>query len=129
MNPAIEFPDADPMYGIINCNSNPVRGIRVKIGSLTGVQVGAVLKLSWLGYKDREGKEPIPETATSLNHFVTPEDINKGLIKTIGDYYKHIKPIRDGSARAAYTINGGESTKAHVQVVLVDAAGDFCPEE
>ncbi|EJM22222.1 hypothetical protein PMI21_00033 [Pseudomonas sp. GM18] len=122
----ITFPDA--FNGSIICRSNPINGIRVKLEPLTGVQIGAVLKLSWLGFSDDAGTSPIPDTETSLNHFVTKSDIADGVEKTIGDYFQHIKPIRNGSARASYTINGGSPTFADIRVRLVNAVGETCDE-
>ena len=128
MKSSISFPDVDQEFGLINCSSNPMAGIRVAIGPLKGFKVGDVLNLSWEGFSDSELTVPVPETLSSLNHFVVQDDIDNGLEKTIGDYFKHIKPIRDGWGKASYAINGNESTQASVRVVLLNAAGQTCDE-
>ena len=122
----ITFPDAE--NGVINCRSNPMGGVRVKVRLLPGTQIGAVLKLDWQGYSDRAGEQLIPGTQTSLNHFITESDIANGVEKTIGDWSAHIKPIKNGSARVTNTINGGGGGDALVQVRLLNAAGQSCDE-
>jgi hypothetical protein len=124
----ITFPDAVTLPGgtrVITCESNPQAGVKIQIGPLTGVQIGAVLKLSWQGYNQNGA---IPGTSTSLTHFVTEADTSEGLQKTISDYTNHIKPIRDGSAGVAYTINGGAPTAVEIKVLLLDSAGQTCDE-
>ncbi|MGG2020545.1 hypothetical protein AB1J88_10970 [Pseudomonas sp. S8] len=122
----ITFPDAKD--GVINCRSNPMGGVRVKVRLLPDTQIGAVLKLNWQGYTDQAGKQPIVGTETSLKHAITSEDISEGVVITVGDWSTHIKPIKDGSARATYAINGGEVGDALVQVRLLNAAGQSCDE-
>ncbi|WP_095191938.1 hypothetical protein [Pseudomonas sp. Irchel 3E19] len=122
----ITFPDA--VRGVINCSSKPMDGVKVKIGPLTDTPEGAVLKISWQGFSDSEGQTPIPGANTSLNHFVTPGDVANGLEKTIGDWIPHIKPIKNGSARVTYTINGGGGNTASVLVRLLNASNQSCDE-
>jgi hypothetical protein len=127
MKSSISFPDVHPEFGI-NCSSNPMEGIRVAIGPLNGFRVGDVLNLSWEGFSDPELTKPVPETLTSLNHFVVQDDIDNGLIKTIGEYYQHIKPIRIGWGKASYAINGNQPTQASVRVHLLNGVGQTCDE-
>ncbi|PTT33367.1 hypothetical protein [Pseudomonas sp. HMWF021] len=122
----ITFPGA--INGVISCRSTPQNGVKIKVGPLSGVQIGAVLKLDWQGYSDKAGEQPIPGTQTSLNHFITESDIANGIEKTIYDWSAHIKPIKDGSARVTYTINGGGGKNALVQVRLLNGAGQSCDE-
>lgn len=122
----ITFPDA--FDGVIICDSNPMNGVRVQIGPLTGAQIGGVLKITWQGYSDPSGTILIPGTQTSLNHFITQNDVDNGLEKTIGDWLANIKPIQDGSARVDYTINGGGGNNALVSVRLLNAIGQSCDE-
>ncbi|MGY2442448.1 hypothetical protein [Pseudomonas sp. SDO52101_S400] len=122
----ITFPDV--FNGVINCRSNPMNGVRVQIGPLTGAQIGGVLKITWQGYSDRSGTVPIPGTQTSLNRFITQDEVDNGLEQTIGDWLANIKPIRVGSARVDFTINGGGGNNALVEVFLLNAAGESCDE-
>jgi hypothetical protein len=103
-------------------------GINVAIGPLKGFRVGDVLNLSWEGFSDPELTKPVPGTLTSLNYFVVQDDIDNGLIKTIGEYFQHIKPIRVGWGKASYTINGNQPTQASVQVHLLNGVGQTCDE-
>ncbi|QJP96513.1 MULTISPECIES: hypothetical protein [Pseudomonas] len=122
----ITFPGA--INGVITCLSDPMNGIRVKIGPLTGAQIGGVLKITWQGYSDPSGTVPIPGTQTSRNHFITQNDVDNGLEKTIGDWHAHIKPIQTGSARVGYTINGGGEKNALAAVRLLNPIGQSCDE-
>lgn len=120
----ITFPGAED--GVITCRSNPMDGVKVKVMLPSGTKIGAVLKLSWHGYSDQAGEQPIPGTETSLDHVINEGDISNGVEKTIGKWLTHIKPIENGSARATYTINGGGGGNALVQVRLLNAAGQSC---
>lgn len=120
---AVTLPDGKPA---ITCESEPMKGVKVKIGPLAGVQIGAVLKLLWLGRNDQGVS--LPGTETSLNHFVTPDTVKEGVELTIKDYERHIKPIRDGSAEVGYTINGGSSTSVVLAVFLLNADNQTCDE-
>ncbi|POA30644.1 hypothetical protein [Pseudomonas sp. GW456-12-1-14-TSB6] len=122
----ITFPGA--INGVITCRSDPMNGIKVKIGPLTGAQIGGVLTITWQGYSDPSGSVPIPGTQTSLNHFITQNDVDNGVEKNIGDWLANIKPIQNGSARVDYTINGGGGNNALVAVRLLNSSGQSCDE-
>ena len=121
----ITFPDA--VNGRITCDSDPMNGVRVKIGSLDA-QVNDDLKLSWQGCSDTSGKVPIPGTETSLTFKLTSGDIANGVEKTIGEYFQHIKPIKNGSALVTCTINGGGGTSVSIVVMLLNTAGLTCDQ-
>ncbi|MGG7674223.1 hypothetical protein [Pseudomonas sp. WC2] len=122
----VTFPGA--INGVISCRSQPMNGVKVRVGPLPETQIGAILQLSWQGYSDRNGQTPIPGTSTSLNHLLTQDDIDKGLDKTIGDWLEHIKPIKVGSARASYTINGAGGKTALIDVILLNTSNESCDE-
>jgi hypothetical protein len=123
----ITFPDA--VDGIISCNSKPHEdGVKIKVGPLLGTRIGDVLKLDWQGYSDHAGEQPIPGTQTSFIHFITEPDITDGVEKTVVNWEEHIKPIKMGSARVTYTINGGGGKTAQVPVFLLNAEGLSCDE-
>ncbi|AZZ74527.1 MULTISPECIES: hypothetical protein [unclassified Pseudomonas] len=132
MTGAITFPDADldvdPNQPYLNCNSNPMQGLKVAIGPLRDVQVGAVLNISWEGFEDKESTKPVKGTLNSVTHFVTEDDREKGFVVKIGDYFQHLKPIRSGWGKASYTINGAGIIDASLRVYLIYPSGDFCDE-
>ncbi|WP_148058165.1 hypothetical protein [Pseudomonas brassicacearum] len=117
--------------GIVNCGSfrgeGQARGLEVYVGSLGGVQVGAVLKLDFEGYNPADGDNPIPESKTSLNHFLTSEDIENGVRLIIATWDRHVKYVRTGSVRATGTINGGSlvTVLSRASFVLPDGSSCF----
>ncbi|WP_434607583.1 hypothetical protein J3P80_05230 [Pseudomonas sp. D2-30] len=120
---SITFPGTDPT-GIISCRSNPMEGISFRI-DLTGVQVGAVVLFSWQGFRDQALTDPIRGTRTVGEYVVEQSDIDKRFLEgKIGEYFKHIKPIRYGWGKASYTIE----VMAKVEVNLLNSSGQTCDE-
>lgn len=124
--PTIEF--LNLFNGRITCRSRPMEGVKFKVTLPQGVQVGDELSYSWQGYSAPNGGNPIPETAFSGEQVVTQTDIERGAEVTISDYFKYIKPIKDGSAIATCEINNDTSPETLVQVNLLNTSGQTCDE-
>ena len=125
-NIAISFPDAN--NGIITCIPSPLDGVRIKVELSSDASPGSNVKADWQGYNDASGADPIPETATSLSHKLTQPDIDNGFILVVTDYFKHIRPIKRGSAQVTITIDGNDSTSAHIRFRIANLNGLTCEE-
>ena len=129
MSPTIKFLHKSTDL-LLNCNSikgeGENKGLEVFVESLEGAQVGAVLKLDFEGYNYPDNDKPIPETKTSLNHFLTPEDIQHGVVLKAATWDKHVKYIRKGAARATCTINGGSLASVLDQAHFIRPDGSSC---
>ncbi|MBV7566696.1 hypothetical protein [Pseudomonas sp. PDM27] len=100
--------------------------LEVRVGSLEGAQNNAVLKLDFEGSNKVDGSDPILETKTSLNHFLTPENIRDGVVLKIAAWEKNVKYVEDGSVRATLTINGGNSTTVLTRAHFLFPGGGSC---
>jgi len=114
--------------GKITCRSRPMEGVKFKATLPQNVQVGDKLSYSWQGYSAPNGGNPIPDTAFSGERGVTQADIEHGAEVIIIDYFKCIKPIKDGSAIAICKIANSTSPEALVQVNLLNTDGQTCDE-
>ena len=128
INPTVEFlrtADSELHCGSF-IQADQDMWLEVRVGSLEGAQTNDVLQLKFEGSNKVDGSDPIPETKTSMNHFLTPENIRDGVVLKIAAWEKNVKYVEDGSVRASLTINGGNFTTVLTRAAFLLPSGGSC---
>ncbi len=126
----VSFPDAT-IWGWINCEAQPWKGIRVKIpGDAALLAAGDLVEMSWQLCRDVVGEDPMGELVFFPPHELTASEAAEGVVLLMDRFVELVLPLgaKDGSANAGYRLtklDGTPGTAAN-KFVRISIAGPDC---
>jgi len=108
----VSFPDAT-LWGWINCEAEPWKGIRVKIpGDAALLEAGDLIEMSWQLCRDQVGQEPITEPVIFPPHELSAIEAADGVVLLMNRFVELVLPLgaEDGSANVGYRLSKLDGT-------------------